>query len=254
VVPPDAGLTAELSDAGDVASLTLNRPDKRNAQTPATWLAITTVVRAFPATVRVLVIRGAGSAFSAGLDLSRRGELLELAASPEVDALARIDSFQEAFRQAARPDLVSIAAVQGHAVGAGFQLALSCDLRIAAEDAQFCMAEVGLGLVPDLGATKRLVELIGYSRAASLCLTGRRVSAAEADKLGLVAEVVPPDQLDQVVEDYVAAVLAQPREAVAEIKALLLEAAGRSQPEQERAERSAQYRQLRLLAGLDDER
>ena len=79
------------------------------------------------------------------------------------DALAEIASFQAAFDAFARPNLISLALVQGHAVGAGFQLALACDVRIAAADAQFTMAEISLGLVPDLGGTKRLVELVGYS-------------------------------------------------------------------------------------------
>ena len=78
------------------------------------------------------------------------------------------------------PAVVSVAAVQGHAIGAGFQLALGADIRIVAEDAQFTMAEPTLGLVPDLGGTKRLVDLVGYSRAAEICLTGRRVGAEEA--------------------------------------------------------------------------
>jgi enoyl-CoA hydratase/carnithine racemase len=143
--------------------------------------------------------------------------------------------------------------VQGHAVGAGFQLALACDLRIAATDAQFTMAEVSLGLVPDLGGTKRLVELVGYSRAAGICLTGRRVPAAEAMQLGLVTELVEPTELATAGQRWVAQLLALPRTAVTETKALLLAAAGRSQAEQERAEREAQYRQLRELCGLDAE-
>ncbi len=70
--------------------------------------------------------------------------------------------------------------MQGHAIGAGFQLALACDLRVLAEDARFSMAEVTLGLVPDLAGTKRLVELVGYARALEICATGRRIDATEA--------------------------------------------------------------------------
>ena len=110
-------------------------------------------------------------------------------------ALARIEGYQEAFSWLRRPDLVSIAVVQGHAIGAGFQLALSCDLRVVADDAKFSMAEVKLGLVPDLGGTKPLCELIGPSRALDLCVTGRRVSAEEAERIGLVAEVLEDDHL-----------------------------------------------------------
>ena len=198
-------------------------------------------------------MRGAGPSFSAGLDLSQGAGLAELAGKPSDQALAMIQSYQHAFGLAARPGLVSIALVQGYAIGAGFQLALGCDLRIAAEGAQFSMAEVTLGLVPDLGGTKRLVELVGYSRAASLCLTGRRISATEADQLGLITELVPADRLEPTANALIEQLLAMPRDAVIEIKALLLAASGRSQAEQEAAEREAQLRRLRALAGLDTE-
>jgi enoyl-CoA hydratase/carnithine racemase len=231
----------------------LNRPEKRNAQTPDTWLWLTRTVNALPGTVRVLLVRGEGPAFSAGLDLSQASDLVNLASRPGEEALATIQSYQEAFGLAARPGLVSVAVVQGFAIGAGFQLALGCDIRIAAEDAQFSMAEVTLGLVPDLGGTKRLVELLGYSRAASLCLTGRRISAAEADRIGLVSEVVPVAELDAAADRFVNQILQLQRDAVVEVKALLLAAADNSQAGQERAEREAQYRRLRALAGLDAE-
>ncbi len=148
--------------------------------------------------------------------------------------------------------LVTIAAVHGHAIGAGFQLALGCDLRVLADDAQLSMAEVTLGLVPDLGGTKRLAELVGYARALEICVTGRRVSASEADRIGLANAVVPGAELDAAVADLVAAVLAADRSAVAEIKALLAGAGDRSYAEQDRAEREAQTRRLRGLAGIGD--
>ena len=196
------------------------------------------------------MVRGEGRAFSAGLDLSAAGSLTaELAQLPTADAHARIADAQEAFGWLRRPDLVTIAGVQGHAIGAGFQLALACDLRVLAEDAQLVMAEVALGLVPDLGGTKRLVELVGYARALELCVTGRRVDAAEAHRVGLANLVVPGAELDAAVADLCAAVLAGERAAVVEIKALLSGAADRTYPDQERAEREAQVRRLRELAG-----
>jgi enoyl-CoA hydratase/carnithine racemase len=143
--------------------------------------------------------------------------------------------------------------MRGYALGGGLQLALACDLRIAADDAQFAMAETSLGLVPDLGGTKRLAELVGYSRAADICLTGRRVPAQEAFRIGLVSALAPLDRLDEVVAATVAALLAPPRDAVIETKALLLGASQRSQSEQEVAEREAQYRRLRDLARFVDE-
>jgi enoyl-CoA hydratase/carnithine racemase len=236
-----------------VATIALNRPEKRNAQSPETWLWLTRTINALPGTVRVLLVRGEGPAFSAGLDLSQASSLVELASRPGDEALAAIQSYQEAFGLAARPGLVSVALVQGFAIGAGFQLALGCDIRIVAEDAQFSMAEVTLGLVPDLGGTKRLVELVGYSRAASLCLTGRRISAVEADRIGLVSELVPAGELDAAGDRFVSQILQLQRDAVIEVKALLLTAAGNTQSEQESAEREAQYRRLRALAGLDAE-
>lgn len=214
-----------------------------------------------PGTVRVVVLRGAGRAFSAGLDramFSADGVdgapgVLALAGGTADEAGAQIARWQRAFDWRSRPDLVSIAAVHGHAIGAGFQLALGADIRILAEDAQFTMAEPALGLVPDLGGTKRLVELVGYSRAAEICLTGRRVGAAEALSMGLASRVVAAAELDDAVTATVAALLAVNREAAAETKALLLAAATRTQAEQEAAERLAQYRRLRTMVGLDSE-
>jgi enoyl-CoA hydratase/carnithine racemase len=208
--------------------------------------------------VRVVVVRGEGRSFSAGLDraaftpngLPAGQSLADLARMPTGVADDLIRTYQEAFGWLARPDLVSIAAVQGHAIGAGFQLALACDIRLAADDAQFSMAEPSLGLVPDLGGTKRLVDAVGYSRAVEICLTARRVSAAEAERIGLAAMVVSVDQLDSAVDDLTAALLAVPRGAGIETKALLAGAAGRSQAEQEAAERAAQLRRLRELVGV----
>src|SRR5262249_38384585 len=145
--------------------------------------------------------------------------LLEMAGMPGEAAEDLIGVYQEAFGWLARPDLVSVAAVQGHAIGAGFQLALACDIRLAADDVQFCMAEPSLGLVPDLGGTKRLLDAVGYARAVELCLTARRVGAAEADRIGLANLVVPPDQLDAAVADLTAALLAVPRGSAVETKA-----------------------------------
>ncbi len=206
--------------------------------------------------MRVVVVRGAGRAFSAGLDRAVVADpdgLLAMARLDEADFDATVAGYQAAFGWLARPDLVSVAAVQGHAIGGGFQLALACDLRVVADDVAFAMAEPALGIVPDLGGTKRLVELVGYGPAAGICLTGRRVGAEEALRLGLANAVVPRAELDAAVAQTVAAVLALPREAVVETKALLLAASGRSQPDQEAAERAAQRRRLRDLAGIDRE-
>jgi enoyl-CoA hydratase/carnithine racemase len=250
------------------------------------WAALRDVARELPGDVRVVVVRGEGRAFSAGLDLSVAGALtpgggasggtvtkdhstandvagagnspapsgtfVDLVRLPPERAQERIAFYQEGFSWLRRPDLITIAAVHGHAIGAGFQLALACDFRVVSDDAAFTMAEVKLGLVPDLTGTKRLVELIGYARALEICVTGRRVPANEAERIGLANLVVARPDLDAAVSDLIAAVLAAPRDAVVEIKALIAAAAGRGFAEQEAAERAAQIRRLRDLAGVGE--
>jgi enoyl-CoA hydratase/carnithine racemase len=244
---------------GAVATITLARPDRRNAQTPVTWAALRAIGLDLPADVRVVVVRGEGTSFSAGLDramftpngLPGVPTFVDVAHARAAEAERIIERFQEAFAWLGRPDIVSVAAVQGHAVGAGFQLALACDLRIAAEDAVFTMAETSLGLVPDLGGTKILRDLVGYASALEICATGRPVAAAEAARIGLVNSVVPGDALDDAVLELVGTLLAPPRKAVAETKTLLLEAEQRRLADQLVAERQAQLRRIRDLAGVD---
>jgi enoyl-CoA hydratase/carnithine racemase len=139
--------------------------------------------------------------------------------------------------------------VQGYAIGAGFQLALACDLRVVADDVRFCMKEPALGLVPDLTGTKPLVDLVGYSRALEICATARYVEADEARQLGIATAVVPRAELDAASADLVEAILASNPGAVRETKALLLGAGGRDLEEQRLAERQAQLRRFRDLVG-----
>ncbi|GAA3728552.1 hypothetical protein GCM10022402_06520 [Salinactinospora qingdaonensis] len=161
---------------------------------------------------------------------------------------ADIASYQAGYRWLRRPDIVSIAAVHGHAIGAGFQLALACDLRILAEDAQLSMREPALGLVPDLTGTKPLVELVGRSRAIELCLTARTISAREAHELRLAELVVPNAELDGAVTDLVDALLATPAGAARATKELLGQAGENSLEEQAAAERAAQIERLQAMA------
>jgi len=235
----------------------LDRPDVLNAQTPAMWAELGNISRKLSGDVRVVIVRGSGRAFSAGLDLSvARGDgdssLGRLARLSPEECAERIAGFQAAFTWLRRPSLVTIAAVRGHAIGAGFQLALNCDMRVLAEDARLSMAEVTLGLVPDLGGTKRLTELVGPSRALEICLTGRRISATEADRIGLATTVVPGADLDATVADLAAAIVAADPHAVAEIKGLFTGVGLRSYQDQDRAEREAQTRRLRELAGVGE--
>ncbi len=258
----DAGVLerggVRLALAGPVATVTLDRPDVLNAQTPATWQALRHIGEQLDPDVRVVVVRGAGRAFSAGLDRrmftgepvdGEPGGLPGMLALPPEEADARIASYQAGFTWLSDPARVTIAAVQGHAIGAGFQLALACDFRVLTEDAQFCMAETGLGLVPDLGGTLPLVRLVGYSRAAEICVTSRRVPADESLRIGLANSVVPAAELDATVEALVASVLKPMAGAVTETLALVTSAAsGVPFADQLAAERAAQLRRLRSLA------
>nr|BFE80219.1 hypothetical protein GCM10020093_028200 [Planobispora longispora] len=185
---------------GEIATITLDRPEKRNAQTFATWSALAQIGENLPQQVRIVVVRGEGPSFSAGIDLRMftpegvpgQGSFASTATLDATAFEGRIAQAQQGFLWLRRPDIVSIAAVQGHAVGAGFQLALACDLRVLADDAKLCMKEPALGLVPDLTGTKPLVDLVGVSRAVEICLTARVVGAEEAAGLGLAALVVAP--------------------------------------------------------------
>jgi enoyl-CoA hydratase/carnithine racemase len=243
-----------------VATVTLTNRDRRNAQSPALWRALTEAGRLLPGSIRVVVLRAEGMSFSAGLDrqaftpdgFDGEPSLLELAGAPEAERDAIIASFQDAFTWWRRNDIVTVAAVQGHAIGAGFQLALACDLRVCADDARFAMRETSLGLVPDLTGTKPLTGLVGYARALEICLTGRSVHADEAERIGLANLVVPAADLDAAVQDLTAALLAAPRDAVIETKALLSGAPERTYEAQRAAERAAQGRRLRDLAGLGE--
>ena len=161
---------------------------------------------------------------------------LDLVAAPTAEAEVAAARFQQAFSWLRRPEFISVAAIR--------------DLRIAADDAELAMAETSLGLVPDLGGTASLPALVGYSRALEICVTGRSVDAAEAERIGLVNEVVPIAELDRAVRDLVRRLLSPPRAAVTETKALLVDAARREAGEQLLAERQAQLRCLRRLAEI----
>ncbi|MFB7457484.1 MULTISPECIES: enoyl-CoA hydratase/isomerase family protein [unclassified Streptomyces] len=267
MVPPEHDLDPVLDKDGvrltvddSIATVTLTNPAKRNAQSPALWRALTEAGRLLPGSVRVVLLRGEGKSFSAGLDrqaftpegFDGEPSFLDLARGSDAELDATIAEYQEAFTWWRRNDIVSVAAVQGHAIGAGFQLALACDLRVVADDVQFAMRETSLGLVPDLTGTHPLVGLVGQARALEICLTGRYVGAAEAVNTGLANLAVPADQLDATARDLAAALLAAPRDAVVETKALLRGARERSYEEQRAAEREAQARRLRDLAGTGD--
>lgn len=263
-IPPDVaallepgGVRVELH--GRRADVVLAAPQRRNAQTPATWRALAAAGQWLPTVAEVVVLRALGPSFSAGLDrraLTPEGipgepGLFQLAAMAPDELDATIEGYQRGFTCWSAEGFVTVAAVAGHAVGAGFQLALACDLRVAAQDARFAMREPSLGLVPDLGGTGPLVDAVGYPRALEICGTGRWVQAQEALRLGIVQEVVPVDGLSAAVDDLVERLLATPSSALLATKSLLRDAAGRLPADRRAAERAAQARQLRALAGRD---
>jgi len=246
-----SGLVLGTSEDGAVATVTLNRPERRNAQTPGTWRGLARIGEELGEEVRVVVLRGEGLSFSAGLDtrvFTPEGIPGEPPALPTGIGPAAlqdlIGEYQQGFTWLRDPRFTSIAAVHGHAIGAGFQLALSCDLRIVADDAKFCMKEPALGLVPDLTGTKPLVELVGLPRAIEICLTARNVLAEEALALGIAQQVVPGAELATAVQSLVDALLAVNADAARATKALLQAASANTLAEQALLERQAQTKRL----------
>jgi enoyl-CoA hydratase/carnithine racemase len=156
-----------------------------------------------------------------------------------------IAGLQAGFTWLRNPAIVTVAAVQGHAIGAGCQLALACDLRILADDAKLCIKEPALGLVPDLTGTKPLVDIVGLPRAIELCLTARVLDAMQAQQLRLAELVVPVAELDTAVADLTAALLTTDPAAARATKALLMQAPASTLEQQAAAERRAQAALLR---------
>lgn len=256
---PDAETLAAarlaLSIDGPVATITLNAPERRNSMVPSMWHALADIGAALDDDIRVVVLRGAGACFSAGLDTGLingtgvPGEeaILDLMRAPEQEVIDTIDGYQRGFTWLHDPRFITIASIHGFAIGGGFQLALACDLRMVAENAWFCMKEPALGLVPDLTGTKPLVDLVGYARALEICATARQVSAPEAAQLGLATAVVPAAELDEATSDLVQALLANDAGAVRETTALLASARVEDLESQRLLERTAQVRRFRAL-------
>lgn len=183
-------LRVDIGDA--IATLTLDRPDALNSLTVPLKEDL---LRAFrdvarnPA-VRVVILTGAGRAFCAGQDLRER---LEPGAAPlATEIRERYNPIILAMRRLEKP---IIGAINGIAAGAGAALAFACDIRIAAEGASFLLAFGRVGLIPDSGSTWFLPRLVGAAKAAELAMTGEPLTAADAERFGLVAMVVPSDAL-----------------------------------------------------------
>ena len=240
---------------GPVRTITLDNPSRLNAQTPSLWRALADEARSLPEQVRVVVLRGEGASFSAGIDLALftaaglPGEesIVALAAGGPERIKEGIAAYQEGFVSWAAVPAIVVAQVHGHAIGGGFQLALAADLRVVADDTRFAMRETSRGIVPDLGGTKALVDLVGFARALEICATGRVVGAEEAERLGLANVVVPRSSLAEATAQLVDALLAAPEPAVRALKPLLRAAVGADVEGQCRREREAP---VGLLLGL----
>ena len=207
---PYATLGFDVRDR--VATVTVNRPDKLNALNDATIADLDAAIGEVIARDDVggAIVTGAGAkAFVAGADIA------ELATQGPLDGRARARAGQAAFSRIERSPKPVIAAVNGFALGGGCELAMACHLRIASATAQFGLPEVTLGIAPGYGGTQRLPRLVGKGRALQLMLTGERIDAAEAHRIGLVNKVTAPEELMATAEAMMRQILARGPVAVA---------------------------------------
>ncbi|MFI7428223.1 enoyl-CoA hydratase/isomerase family protein [Micromonospora sp. NPDC049836] len=208
----DAELTVTVT--GPVATVVIRNPARRNALTAAMWRQLPVLLDGLEAdpAVRVLVLTGADGTFCAGADLGDLNELLEAGdGSIAVAAEERLAAF-------AKP---TVAAVRGACVGGGCQLAVACDLRLAADDARFGVPPARLGLVYPAPTTRRLARLVGPSAAKHLLFTAELVDADRALRIGLVDEVLPGDELAARVGALTAGIAERSRLTVAAAKEIV---------------------------------
>lgn len=186
---PFSNLLLDVSDR--IATLTVNRPDKLNALNDATIGELDAAIDDIRSRDDIggVILTGAERAFVAGADIG------ELQRQGTVDAKARAARGQRVFDKFEQSPKPIIAAVNGFALGGGCELAMACHIRIAADTAKFGQPEVKLGISPGYGGTQRLPRLVGRGRALQLLLTGEMIGAQEAYRIGLVNQVVAPDQL-----------------------------------------------------------
>jgi enoyl-CoA hydratase/carnithine racemase len=217
-------VSASLTLDGAVARLTLERPEALNALNREAAGALEDSLGRLESArdVSVVVLSGRGRAFCAGNDIAEMPAL-----SPaEAEALSR--RWQDIMDRFARLPQVTIAAVQGYALGGGCMLAAAQDLRIAGTGAQFGLPEITLGFNPSYGIA-RLLDVVGGGHARELLLTGRTIDAAEALRMGLVTRVVPDGALERAAADFAAEVARHPRGGLAATKAIVADIrAGRS--------------------------
>jgi enoyl-CoA hydratase len=178
--------TLLVTTEGRVGIITLNRPQALNALNGTLMDEMTHAIDGFEAddAIRCMIITGSEKAFAAGADI---GEM----ASKTFADVYKEDFITKNWERASRARKPIIAAVSGFALGGGCELAMMCDFIIAADNAKFGQPEINLGIIPGAGGSQRLTRLVGKSKAMDMCLTGRMMDAAEAERAGLVARVVP---------------------------------------------------------------
>jgi enoyl-CoA hydratase/carnithine racemase len=210
-------VTRSLTDDG-VLTIALARPEQRNAIDAELAAALREAFEAAAddAAVRAVILTGKGRAFSAGGDLARfERDWDPRAFRHDSHRLTQLISLVE------RLEKPTVAAINGVATGAGTQLALACDVRLMAASARFVYREGRLGIIPSHGGVTRLVKLIGLARARDVLLGGEEVSAAEAQRLGLVTEVVEDERLLDAARERVGLMLERSPQAYAAAKRLL---------------------------------
>jgi enoyl-CoA hydratase/carnithine racemase len=185
---PSGAPPVRLRRDGDVCVVTLDRPEKLNAlSTDVEGRLLATLDSAEVSSSRAVVIEGAGRAFSAGADVNEMRDQTTDAVLEYYRTTGRV------FERLASMPQPTLAAIHGYCLGGGFELALACDLRIAARSAVFGLPEIELGILPSSGGTTRLVRALGAARATELVLWRRRLTAEEAFRLGVVSEIVDDD-------------------------------------------------------------
>lgn len=195
-------LRTEVTDR--IGTITLHRPEQRNALNQALLAELSSVLDAWEAdgTVQGIIITGSGpKAFAAGADIS------EVAAWDVADGLAA--TLQRLFDRIQDFPKPTLAALNGVVMGGGLELAMSCDIRIAATEARMGLPEVGLGVLPSAGGTQRLSRLVGTGRALEMILTGRALTAEQAERYGLVTSVVPAADLLGTAAEIMTTILAK---------------------------------------------
>ncbi len=232
-------LNVETADA--ICTITMNRPEVYNALNDRlTYELQDALKRADRDTaVRVVILTGAGKAFCSGQDLGDLKEKYVPGYVPHLgdDLRKRYNPIVKRIREMEKP---VIAAVNGVAAGAGLSFALACDIRIASEAASFIEVFINVGLIPDSGSTFMLPRLVGLAKAMELCLTGDKVSAAEAHRIGLVNTVVPADSLMEETHKVAGRLTGLPARGIALTKRLLNESFDNDLLEQLEAEAFAQ--------------